>query len=305
MVSMRNAKQDYSADSHLVRIILIASVLIFSAGIMMWYENIHKNPSNVFWAMVDNNLSIYGVSKTIEQSDKDGVGFKRLTRISFAPEFIVESQTNLQQQVRKEKTAVVTRSITKNNKTVSSYKKITASNEKNTKKLESILGKWFTDDLSKDQIAETVGLVPGYVAGSPPFLNIEHQTRQKLVEQIKNNEVYKVNYSGVKRSELSGKNTFEYEVSINVERYLLMLGELSKSSGIDISPVNIDDYKSNPDLQLLMTVSVNGRQLLKVVDKQTGREELFSGYGAISRIDLPAPDIAKNELEKIFKKISP
>lgn len=305
MFNMGNTKLDYSMKNQFARIILIISALIFCAGIMMWYENIHKNPSNVFWAMVDNNLSTFGVTKTIEQNDNEGLGFKRLTRISFAPDFIIESQTNLRQKVRNEKTIITTRSITKNNQTVSTYSRVQTTDKTDTKRFETILGKWFNDEISKDQVAETVGLVPSYVAGSPPFLNLEYKTRQKLIDQIRENEVYDVNFSGVKRSELFGKDTYEYEVKVNVERYLVMLGELSESSGIDISPVNIDDYKSNPDLQLLMTVSVDGRQLLKVVDKQTEREELYSGYGAISRVDLPAPDITKKELEKIFKKISP
>ncbi len=296
---MNKLTEKLTFDSQLVRLIFLSGFLILAFAGFMWYENIYKNPSNVFFGMIDNNLSTYGVTRSIAQKETAGFGFERDTKISYIPEFSVASKTRLVQNVKKNKTVVVTKSITKNNKTVSSYVEISGGDK--DKNYNPIINRWFEDRLSKDQVAETVGLVPGFVAGTPPFLNLDNNTKQSAIEKIKANEVYDVDFGSVKKTEYNGKSAYEYDVDVNIGQYLYMMRDLSNKSNIDISQINIDAYTSNPPIELLMTVSIDGRQLLKAIDKQTGREETFSSYGAVSFVNLPTVNISKVQIEKLFK----
>jgi len=293
---------DYTFDSQIVRTIFAVALLVLTAGIMLWYENIHKNPSNVFWGMVRNNLSTYGVTRSITQDADAGVGFERSSKIAYIPEFSIEATTKLTQANQQQTTIVKTRSITKNGKTISSYRGIEG-DRINKDKVTPLLNNWFEDNLSKDQIAEVVGLVPGYVAGSPPFVSLGHQSVLSELDAIKKDGTYRVDYSGAKKVSVDGKNALEFDVKVDVVGYLKMLSRISKSTGIDYTPINVENFNNNPPIELLMTVSINGKQLLKVTDKQTEREEKFSGYGAVSLIDLPKIDTSKANIEKLLQKL--
>lgn len=296
-------KRDYTFDSQIVRTIFIVALLVLSAGIMMWYENIHKNPSNVFWGMVRNNLSTYGVTRSITQGANAGVGFERKSKIAYIPEFSIEATTKLTQANQQQTTIVNTRSITKNGRTVSSYQGIVGDRiDKN--KVAPLLNSWFEDNLSKDQIAEVVGVIPGYVAGSPPFVSLDHQTVLTELDAIAKDGTYTVDYSGVKKVVVDGKNALEFDVKVDVVGYLKMLGRISKQSGFQVSPLDINNFKDNPPIELLMTASIDGKQLLQVADKQTSRVETFSGYGATSSLELPTADTNKQKIQGLLKALS-
>lgn len=299
---MKSNKSNYTFDSQLVRIIFAVAILILSSGLLMWYENIHKNPSNIFWGMARNNLSTYGVTRSISQDASAGVGFERSSRIAYIPEFSIEATTKLTQGSKQQTTIVKTRSITKNGKTLSSYQGIVGDRINKTK-LAPLLYKWFEDNLSKDQIGEVIGLVPGYVAGNPPFVNLDHQSVDSEIGQIQNDGTYNVDYSGAKKVVVDGKDALEFDVKVDVVGYLKMLKRVSKNSGIEMTPINVDNFKDNPPIELLMSISIDGRQLLLTKDKQTGREEHFKGYGAIPLVGLPKADASKADIEKLLQNL--
>ena len=65
MISWGSIKTKWSKVGHLYQGLAVASVLILVLLIVgiTWYYKSYSNPTNAFWGMVSNNLSVMSISK--------------------------------------------------------------------------------------------------------------------------------------------------------------------------------------------------------------------------------------------------
>lgn len=277
----------------------LVGVIIFAGW--LYCSEVVKGPENVFWASLNNNLSTASVVRTIEQKQV-GLEVARSARVSSGEQLSLRSIVDIKQTTPKNKvTKVKSENIITKYKNVARYISI----ESDTKKdeINRIENKWFLDPSSEEQnlnsIHEALGLAPGYITGSPPFVLLGNGEKAVVLPKLK--DVYKPNFSSVKKININGKQAYEYETEVNVSNYVRFLQSIRGQLGLADLGLNPEDYEQNEPIKIIITININGRQIIRINDKEQNRQESYSNYGVISNLQIPEPEVPKEIIDATLR----
>ncbi len=296
MTSNTNSKK-INLNSRLI--IGLIGVILFTGW--LYCTEVVKSPENVFWASLNNNLSTVSVVRLIEQK-QTGLEVSRRARVSSGEQLSLRSIVDIKQTTPKNKvTKVKSENIITKDKNVARYVSIKSDTKINN--IKRIENKWFLDPSSEEQnlnsIYEALGLTPGYITGSPPFILLGNNSKAVVLPKLR--DVYKPNFTSVKKINIDGKQTYEYEVEVNVSNYVRFLQSIREQLGLDGLGLNPEDYEQNEPLKIVIAITVNGRQIIKINDKEQNRQESYSNYGVISNIQIPEPEIPKEIIDATLR----
>lgn len=301
-------KQTSESDIQPIKLMIVV-VIVAVLGLLFFVSSTINNSENVFWGMVDNNLSSFGVTRSIKQNDGN-VEVDRKVRLVTAPDISTLSLTKITQKSGDASTEVVTENLVTLEDNLSRYVSIKSDYTNKGKKpnYDQLTNVWFADEsttpeLNAQVLADVSGLSPGYLPGSPPFLLLNSSARKTANQFIRDNNVYEPNFDQKKTVDVNGKKAYEYPVKVDVKTYIELLSLINQSSGVEVRKINSENFKDNPPLDLIMTIDVSGRQLLAVRDNQTGREETFSAHGARPVVEIPEVTSTKRNIESSLEKL--
>jgi len=295
MVTISNASNT-RFNSRLI--IGFLGVVLF--GGWLYHGEVIRSPENVFWGSLINSLSTASVVRTIEQK-QSGLEVSRSVRVTSGENLSIRSLVDIKQTTPNNKTTKVkSENIITKNKNVARYISIQSDAKKDLKKIEN---KWFIDPSSKDQnlasIYDALGLTPGYITGSPPLVLLTSSTRKAVLPELK--DVYRPRFESVKKISYNGKQAYEYEVEVNVSRYLHLLQSIRSQLGLPDLGLNPSDYEQNQPVKTVMVVMITSRQITKMVEVQQNRQESYSNYGVISSLRIPVPEISKDIIDATLR----
>lgn len=279
--------------------IFIAAGLIFMGGLWAWYQYVHKSPYNVFWDSIDNNLNIYGVTRTVSQ-EGNGSSIEQKLQIALGAENVARSFTTITQPGAAGETKVVTETIGTPQDNYARYTSIQSPVKVDVSGVQNV---WSREKLvvgaGQNQSVFSEGLF-----SSIPFADLNQQQRAEIVKFIKEQDVYDVDYRGAKYVERAGKQGIEYTVQVNLQSYIETLKKIDSMMGLkQLEGVDTSQYAGAEPAQLVIVNSIDGRQLLEVTYTGSPRKETYSSYGARIKVDIPEAKIQRSELEQQIQRI--
>ena len=279
----------------------VGAILLIIISSSIWLRQVYYSPERVFNAMLENNLSTNGVTRTRVQEQQGGKK-EDIEQVSFVPEAAVRSLQTINQQGANGTNKVITESIGTLNNDYSQFITIDVSEkDASGKKLNyaSVEKQWGKTD-SKEQVAQ---IFRSTVLSPIPFANLDQGARTKIIDLMKQSKAYDVQYARVKTVKVNGVDALAFPVKINSEKYVGVLKELAKYLGLkDTNDLNPADFKDQPPIEVTINVGKLSRQILEV-QYAGGQKETYSAYGMSTPIALPKSTISLNALQQKAEEI--
>lgn len=282
-------------------------IVILIASGWTWWAKVHLAPSNVFWGMMENNLHTKGVTIQTNQDSQQGtvkqlVQFE-LGNVNKAHSFstIVQGTTKVQTEIIGTRDADYSRY-----KSVKTDQKNAEGKPLNTSK---IVGVWAKSDDTQQSATQQsghqlfaqaligVGLPLG---GVPvPLGDVTPKQREKLLSQIHEQGIYNASFKDVVKQRKDGRLLYTYHTKIQTILYVQLMKNFAKDLGFtELEAVDPNTYQDSATLQVDLTVDANTRQLVSVLNSESGAKQQYSAYGLPLNVSIPKNTISTAELQK-------
>lgn len=294
-----------SAAYRATRLLIIVAILIFLASGVTWWWSERTDPQRVFEAMLNNNLRTTSVTRSVLQSE-NGQTLDQDVRFQAAAKQVAVAETALSQS--DEQGTQTARVVTENIGTplegyirYTEIETVQQSVDGGDLNFEDVLNVW---GKVEPQEGLTTGELYNEIAlGAIPFGYINSDERKALLEFIKEENVYQIDYSSVTSSELNGREVYVYNVRINPQSYISLLKEYASAVGLtQLDEVDPAAYANSQALNLEVTVDVLTQRLASIT-YPNGRTETYGNYGVIKQVTIPESTISVEELQSRVQSV--
>lgn len=277
----------------------IAGALLLVAGGWLWWAKISVNPERVFWGTIEQSLNTRAV--TIQAAQKnDQASLHQTTQYSLGATNLTHSITRLQRG----KTTVVNELIGTPAADYTRYINVrTDQKGKDGKDLDfsRVLGVWAKGAQGKGQLFSQgvlgVGLPLGGVA--VPIGNFQPAERTKLIQEMKDNVVYQVNYAAAKKQRKDGRLLYTYDATVQAVAYAGMMKHFAQDTGLhDLDNLDPANFKGQAGLRVRLTIDVRARHLVAAEVVSTGDRQTYTAYDVPVSITVPQKAISAQELQE-------
>lgn len=280
-----------------IKALIIIGALIFLASAGAWWFLVRNTAQNSFDSMLNNNFRTASVTREVQQIS----GTQKLDqviRIQNQSQHVASGLTTLTQN--NGATKVITESIGTPTADFVRYIEIkTDQKNQKGKQLEfgSVLNIW---GKSESDPGGQIGSLYGDVSlGLFPFADLSAEQRNQMMDIINTNKVYQTDFNTTQRIVKDGRPYFIYRVNVKPSAYVTMLKQYGEYVGIDqLKNLNPEDYKDTPDQVVDVAVDILSQRLAKVTTVKGNRQESYSGYGIIQKIELPNNAVPMQELQE-------
>ncbi len=286
-----------------IKLIVVAGLILLAASMAAYWHFVYTNPTHVFDRMLATSLSTSSVTKKIIQGDASQ-GLDQTAVLVTEPIQQVHSASILT-QVSDVQTKVTTESIGTPPADFVRYNDIKTS-QKNaagqTFDFSSILGIWGKVD-QNDTDNGGAQLYNQTLLGVIPMANVAQPDRKQLVNQIKENGVYKID-GAVKRQFKNGRLVYSYNVTVAPVAYVTLLKSFAHDVGItQLEELDPSQYAGSQPLKFTFDIDVWSNQLIKVTFADSARTETYGSYGARMQVALPVKTIPIGDLQNRLQQI--
>ncbi len=285
-------------------IFLIAAVLFIGSG-WFWWRNIASSPKKVFYDMLDNNLRSRGGARRVEQSN-GGQKLEQTLQVQNGAQNIVRSSTILSQG-EAGATKVTTESIGTPSEDYIRYVDITTDQKGKDGKdfdFSNVLGTWGKSSPAAEGLQPAGQLYSEAVLGVVPTGYVAPEARQQLLKLIREQNVYDIDFSSVKRETKGGRPRYIYSAKVDPEKYVTMLKQFGSVVGLkQLETFDPSSFRDSPPLQFDLEVDVWSRQLTHLNFTGSERKESYSSYGIESLVSFPENSIPVEELQQRLQSL--
>ena len=284
-------------------LVLAGFIILFGAG-YIWYTLVYTSPERTFWGMMENNLQTRGVTKTIKQDNQQG-SITQHSQIEFASKHQAKSYTHITQkdETRSYQTTVISKAINTPTKNYVKYVDIeTASEEGEDLDFSEVIGVWGKEDVVDSQEAQNT--YTELVFGLLPFADLQNHQRQKIMDFIKDNNVYEVDFDQAEKINSDGRSMYEYPIRVNMASFVAMLIKIDELKVINqLEGLDPEVYQFSPATEFTATVDISNRQLRHITHSDGEHQETYRAFGAYLDIDIPKETIPRQELEEVLQEV--
>ena len=280
--------------------VLLGLVVLLATG-AYWYQTKMQQPEYVFKRMLNNAVqtSSFARHSTQEQAGQNLVvaSFQAL-----APYHQVYAKNVLTQGDGG--TVIETENIATTDKNYVRYTDIQTDQKRQTGEnfdFNSVLDIWGEAPAANAESSTSQLYSQNLVV---PIVNLSPTDRKQLLDQIKNDNVYTVDFSAVNEQTVDGRQTYTYSVTVAPVAYINMLKTLDSMLGVN-QLQNLDPtiYENTPPLAFAFDIDVLSGQLVKITYQNNQLEETFDSYGAKPNILTPDETIPLQELQSRLQQL--
>jgi hypothetical protein len=282
------AKQDRTMITGIV-------LLAFAIGLVTvwaWWKYLYTTPQNVFERMLNTSLSTPSVTKqTVESTTQQNLD--QTAQLSVNPIPSVRTETTASQAGSQ----ITTESLAFPDREYFRYTSIDAGQadgqQSANEQYQDALNIWgFSGAPEGGQLFDQTLL------GVVPIARLNPADKRALIEQIKREAVYTIDYSRVEKRVVDGRSVYTYPVALKPRAYVNMLKSFSAYVGTDeLASVDVNQYPDSPTLDIELNIDVWSGQLRSVSYADSSRIEVFSAHGAYNRVSEPAESIPLPQLQ--------
>lgn len=283
----------------------VGGILLLALAGGLWWHAVYSSPQNTFERMLENSLSTTSVTKIISQSN-NGQTTSQSVQIITAPQHTIHSINKIEQDVGG-KTVIVTEETNTPQADFVRYNSIETQQKSESGQsfdFSTVLGIWGkTDYNSKNPYAQST-VYSQNVFGVVPIANLPLEKRQKLLNQITNDNVYKVDYANVAAKIENHRPTYTYTVTVTPVSYIKMVKILGQYVGLkQLEQLDPARYAGAQPVSFGFKVDVWSGQLLSVSYPGSDRQESYTAYGQIENLVMPSSTIPLNQLQDRLQQI--
>ncbi len=284
------------------RILWLVIILGFiGVGLTYFYRHTYSDPRRVFNAMLENSLRTSSVTKQVKQNT-EGQTLDQKVRLQLGGRHIAQGMTALT-QTGAASANVTTESLGTPTSDFVRYRSI-ETDQKNeageTLDFSQILGVW-----GRTENAETTSgeLYNELVLGVIPIGNLSANDRKKLLQEMIELDVYKVEYENVQRGTVNGRPAYNYSVKVLPEAYVTLLKSYAIKVGLThLENINPQNYANAESIEFTVSIDVLTRRLASI-EYGSGRQESYTAYGTEADVSLPTDTVSIEELQSRLQNI--
>ncbi len=272
------------------------AVILLGAGVWLWWSSMLMNPQRALDDMLANSLRTQGITKSISQDTAS-----QSVRLYFQPEPMAQTSTILKQEGPNGPSSVTTETIGTRNADYVRYTDINTGGLP-TPGIEEVVNVWATQGSN-----ESLGAQPTFLNEASlaiiPFGNLSQDDAAKVLSAMDEKQLY--DYDKVDTRWVKGRPTLIYSMSIKPSDLISVLKVYSEVAKIgDESQLRAEDYAGARELNIQVAVDAISRQLVNVAYPDSGRNEVYSGYGLKNLVDLPEQPISILELQTKIQNLA-
>lgn len=263
----------------------------------VWWHYSYLNPQTVFWGAVNNNLIIDGVTKRTERKDNSGVR-DRYDQISLgAPNLVKSVETISQSQTAQDKNVIVSETIGTPEANFNRYTKIETTTKTPDGKLpdfSKVVNQWSKQELGK----EASGAFADAIFDVIPFAHLNAQQRRDVINTMKHDETYKVDFDAVGKTRKNGRLYYDYNVSIAPDKYITILKQVDGAMGLNqLKSLDPAQYQGSGLVEIKVTVDARAHQLESISYVGSDNKQTYSAWGVRRNESLPTSTISMADLQ--------
>lgn len=288
--------------SALLRIIALIAGIIFLAAGWFWWRNIYMGANNVFWEMIDNNLSTASVTRQLTQKTADK-SLDQFIREQFGAVNAAENYITLRQKDANGESIVKTVTIGTPDADYSKYISISSPSKSldgpslNASKVLGVWGKSTTNQ------AGAANYFQQSVLTIVPFGNFTQEQKSDLINKMHSYNIYDVSISSAKSEKYNNRAVYIYNVDIAPASYVQMMQTYTKYLGIGDIGLDPSVYARSPALKAELTVDKLSRQLVKISYPESKQSVTITDQNLDQPIKIPDNTIPIAELQLRLQKI--
>ena len=283
----------------LIKQFIFVGVVLAGTSAFLWYTKLYMTEDRRFWMAVENSMSTPSVTRTLIEGGT-GNQVVQQQQFLFSPNMVSNSRVSYTQKSATIDTEVETRGVSYLDAQYSQYTKFTT-NQKNkdgsNANIDELLNKWegtvaAGDDTDQSRINYASELVTLIILG-----NFDANYRRDVMQQMRSNKVYQVDYAGATNDEVDGQKVRLYPVTVGLKKYAELLVGSFKQAGLGDFPA-LDPSSYNDEARIPLTIAINQRTNEIVGVSYGSRQEQYESYGVIKTVDRPDAVYGSGELEK-------
>lgn len=267
-------------DEMMLRRLLLISLGVLLLSIFLWWSAVYTNSERVFRDMLRNNFMTNGYTRTIEAKN-EGTSQQRIVQLQMGS----KPSAHIIEKVVQNDSEQTTEFISTRDQTFARFLKYQNPDVENTW---TILPQ--ANALSSEIVERTYF----------PMGRLSQSERQDILQFIRTNNVYNVNFDTARSETVNGRDVFTYEVTIQLQSYAGMLQQFGKAVGFGsfVETINPADFASSQPVSLLVSVDKASHMLVQWQAVGADATESYSGYGIVAKsIELPKDYISLQQLE--------
>lgn len=273
-------------------------LLLIGSGLFWWFA-VQTQPRKVFGQMLEQSLSTSGVTIQAEQaSESSDVAY--WLQFSLGGTNQARSLTRVTQGSSNVTTEVLGTLDTDYTRYVSIETDQTDENGQpvNTDSIQNVWAQGNSSLLAQSAL----GLNLPLGALPVPIGNMQPEDRTEMLQHIKDNNVYKVDYDNVETKRQDGRLQYVYDVEVQVILYADLLKQFAQKMGLNnLDALDPNQYSGTAPLELKMTVDVRSHQLVGVdvaISETQNYSYTYSAYDIPLRNEIPEQTITDVELQQ-------
>jgi hypothetical protein len=281
----------------------LGAVLLLVAG-GIWCYQMKRDPERVFWGMINQSLTTSGVTVDVNQN-RGEASAHQMAQYSFGAANISRSITTVSQPG----TTVKNESLGTQKADYTRYLAITTDQKGASGKsldFSKVVGIWGKSEGGSTpqlfpQAALGIGLPLGGLA--VPVGNLDPDARRELIDQMRQDELYKITFSKVKKERREGRLYYSYTATIKPVDYAGMMIRFAKAVGLrTLDDVQTANFVNQPEFELKLTVDVRSRHLVAAETDGGTVKQAYSAYDVPVGATAPEKTVSFTDLqERLFK----
>ncbi len=289
-------------------------ILIYSAGIILlavagwlWCAKLSMDPQRVFWQTLDQSLSTTGVTVKSSQDNANGVVATQLLQYSFGADTMSHAVTTLKQG----NTTVVDEVIGTPKADYTRYLTLKTDQkgaDGKPLKFPNVIGVWASSGESGGQLLpqSIIGTSLPLGGVSLPIAQLDSRTRAALVDQIRQDTVYKIDFSKVKKQHIDGRLQYVYDVKMPAVAYAKMMKQFAAYAGVnDLKQLDPSTFAGRPDFAMRLTIDARAHHVIAaagLADGKTTVSQKYVSYDVPVVVEPPTKTISLQELQQRLSK---
>lgn len=279
-------------------------ILLLAAG-AVWWCKLSVAPERVFWGTIAQSFATSGV--TMSTTNEQGQAtIEQHLQYSLGAQNRAFANTTLTQDGAVVKTETIG-SIGADYTRYSHIQTERTSAEGGPLDLSNVLNVWAKTEQpagSSQLLSQTVfGMTMPLGSIPVPIGNLTPEQREKLITQIKNENVYQISFKDVKKEKKNGRLYYTYEVKMQLIPYVHLIKEFAKSIGLhDLDQVDPNEYQGEP-MTIQMTVDARAKHITEVYIPDMDFRQAFSAYDVPVSMDVPKDSVPAEELQRRLQEL--
>lgn len=276
-------------------------ILLILSG-WIWWDKVHQSPKDVFWGMIENNLSTTSVTKRVRQTSS-GASLDQMVQLQFGGVNLAHSFATFTQSGSVVKTEEINTPTEDDVRYVSidTTHKDASGKALNFKPLLGIWGKTTTSIKNQANLNQ---LFYSSIMDTVPIGNLSAENRSKLINEIRSDNVYIPDIAHAVSLDKDGRKVYGYNVQVNQAAYVTVLKDFANYQGLPpLDSLSPDSFKDSPPLTFVFAIDAASHELLHITYPDNSHREDYSDYGLQSAVNLPIKTISRTELSNELQNV--